>query len=132
MENLKIEATKSTPAIHFDAQNHLLEIAGESYPENAAKFYGPIFNWLEAFLPALNPKQQLIVNINVTYFNSSSSKALMNILGLLEEAQQAGKSIRVHWYYDPDNDIALECGEEFMEDCPFLDFQLLCLEQTAP
>ncbi len=38
MENLIIEATKSTPAVHFDAENHVFSIKGESYPENTAKF----------------------------------------------------------------------------------------------
>ncbi len=132
MENLKIEATKSTPAISFDAQKYLLEVQGESYPENAAKFYGPIYEWLIAFLPTLAPERRLVVDVNVTYFNSSSSKALMNFFGMLEDAQKQGKSVLVNWYYDPDNDTALECGEEFMEDCCDLNFQLMRLEAKYP
>jgi hypothetical protein len=125
MDNLIIEATKSSPAIRFNSMERVLEITGESYPENAAKFYAPVFAWLESFLPTLEPGYQLVVNLTITYFNSSSSKALMNFLGALETAQIEGKSIVVNWYYDPDNDTALECGEEFMEDCCDLNFVLI-------
>ena len=124
MEPLIMAETKSTPEVNFDSNNHVLEIKGESYPENAAKFYGPVFAWLEAYLPTLQPEQNLVVNVTISYFNSSSSKALMNFFGMLEDAQRAGKSILVNWYYDPDNDTAVECGEEFMEDCRDLNFRL--------
>ena len=38
MENLAIEATKQTPKVSFDAENHVLEFQGEYYPENMALF----------------------------------------------------------------------------------------------
>ena len=42
MEAIIIEATKSSPFIYIDPATHLIQIKGESYPENAAKFFGPI------------------------------------------------------------------------------------------
>ncbi len=58
MENLKCEATNSTPSIVFDAQNGILEIKGRSYPENAAKFYAPILNWVSSYLQS--PSTQVV------------------------------------------------------------------------
>ena len=50
MRELYIEKTKSTPEVRFDPQNNKLAINGQSYPENAFKFYEPIFTWLEEYL----------------------------------------------------------------------------------
>ena len=129
MEDLIIEATKSSPSIYFDYPRHTLTIKGESYPENAAKVYAPMFAWLEAYLEGLGD-EVVQVNLEITYFNSSSSKILMNFFDMLEDAAEAGKKIVVDWHYHEDNETALECGEEFMEDMSFVEFNLRELSET--
>jgi len=123
MENLIIEAAKSFPYIHFDPAENTLEIRGESYPENAAKAYAPMFAWLEEYLQGLQD-EVVRVDFEITYFNSSSSKILMNFFDMLENAAQDGKKIVVNWHYHEDNETALECGEEFMEDMELAEFNL--------
>ena len=124
MENLVIEATKSSPYIHFNAEKNILVIKGESYPEYAAKFYAPVFQWLESYLISMNP-DSIEVKLEVIYFNSSSSKILMNFFDRLETAAQNGKNITINWIYHEDNEAALECGEEFMEDLTTVSFNLV-------
>lgn len=124
METLEITATKSSPEIKFNAQDNTLSIIGESYPENTSQFYEPVFEWLEAYLEALND-QQVTFNMELIYFNSSSSKALMDIFDILEEASDDGKNITLNWIYDEENDAALEYGEEFAEDMETLTFNLV-------
>ena len=124
METLGIIATKSSPEINFNAQSNTLSIAGESYPENTAQFYEPVFEWLEAYLNQLN-EQPVIFNMELIYFNSSSSKVLMDIFDILEEASDDGKNITLNWIYDEENDAALEYGEEFAEDVETLTFNLV-------
>jgi len=124
MENLKIQATKSSPEIFFDAKSNILSMIGESYPENTAKFYEPVFSWMEEYISS-TIDQQIIFNIELIYFNSSSSKVLMDIFDILEIASKAGKKIKLNWIYDEDNDAALEYGEEFEEDIESLDFNLV-------
>ena len=124
METLEITATKSSPEIKFNAQDNTLSIVGESYPENTAQFYEPVLEWLEAYLDELND-QQVIFNMELIYFNSSSSKALMDIFDTLEEASDDGKNIILNWIYDEENDAALEYGEEFAEDIETLTFNLV-------
>lgn len=115
VERLLIEQTKSTPAIDFDAQNKIMAIRGESYPENAFKFYEPVLGWLNDFLSQVETDGTIQMNLNLPYFNTSSSKCLMMILEKLEEAHNLGKQIVVNWYYDRDNESELECAEEFKE-----------------
>jgi hypothetical protein len=124
MESLIIEATKSTPRVFFDPEANLLQISGESYPEHAAMFYTPIFTWLEAYL-ATPGRKRITVDLEILYFNSSSSKALMNFFERLEGAAAAGHQVLVKWRYRLGDEIALECGEELREDAPSLNFDFI-------
>lgn len=124
MENLVIAKTESTPEIHFDASTGNLALSGESYPENPSEFYTPVFDWIKAYLSD-DEAAPVTVNIEILYFNSSSSKALMNLFDLLDAAAEGGKNITVNWIYDVDNESSLEYGEEFKEDLDELTFNLV-------
>ena len=123
MEALVIEQTKSTPAIHFDPENNLLSIKGQSYPENSFKFYEPVFAWLDEYLTSVETQVTVRIYFHMPYINTSSSKCLMMLLEKLENAHQRGQAVSVRWYYDTENEMALECAEEFKEDLT-LPFQI--------
>lgn len=124
MENLEITASKSSPEIIFDGSNYTLSIVGESYPENTSQFYEPVYQWVDDCIDELGDKK-MVLNIELIYFNSSSSKVLMDIFDTLEDASDDGKDITVNWIYDEENDSALEYGEEFAEDMEALTFNLV-------
>ncbi len=124
MQTLQIEAGKSTPSIIFDANQDTLEIKGESYPENTASFYEPIFNWLHEYFD-ISKQKNIVVTVELLYFNSSSSKVLSDIFDLLEKCCDAQSSIIVNWRYHEENDMSLEYGEEFQEDYENLEFNLI-------
>ena len=130
MRELYIEKTKSTPEVRFDPQNNKLIIDGQSYPENAFKFYEPIFNWLDEYL--LNAEQEVILEIYyyMPYVNTSSSKCVMMLLEKLENAHKKGQKVAIRWYYDEENEMALECAEEFKEDLS-LPFYICTAESRA-
>ena len=127
MENVRIAATISSPEVRFDAAKHIVDITGESYPENTAEFYQPVLRILQEALQ--HPEQPFTVNLEIIYANSSSSKVLMDIFDMLDEAAANGKPVTVNWYYDPENETALEVGEEFREDLESLDFHLIAKEE---
>ena len=108
MESLVIEESRSSPTNRFDAGARRVSISGESYPENAAAFYAPVFAWLKAFLAELEPAAIVRVDLEVRYLNSSSIKVMLNFLDLLEQAAQDGTQVIVNWRYDPDNEAILE------------------------
>ena len=96
-----------------------------NYIENTAKFYDPVFTWIEKYLDALNPRN-IEVNLEIIYFNSSSFKVFMNNFQLLEEAAEEKKNnITINWRYDPENEMALEYGEELQEDLEAVQFNLV-------
>lgn len=124
MQPLIIEAKKDSPAIRFDPETRIFEIEGESYPENAASFYEPVFLWLEEFL-ARPDSGPTTLELRLTYLNSSSSKILLNLLDLFEKAAKNGTRLEVRWHYHKDNETLRECGEEFAEDLRALPFLLI-------
>ncbi|MBF0471484.1 MAG: DUF1987 domain-containing protein [Gammaproteobacteria bacterium] len=124
MSVLNIAATKSTPQIHFDDKQDLLEIQGESYPENTPNFYAPIFAWLEEYLQQVG-ERAVTMNLEINYFNSSSSKVLTDLFDRLDEACRSGTPIVVNWRYHEENDMALEYGEDFQEEVEEITFNLI-------
>lgn len=124
MEKLIIEATGSSPKITGDADAGLLEIKGESYPENTMAFYAPVFSWLETCLGRLE-NRKFTVDLGLVYFNSSSSKVLMDIFDMLDNAAKTGADVAINWIYDAEDEDTLEFGEEFKEDLEYLKFNLV-------
>ncbi len=125
MNNLDIPATSQTPVVCFNEETQSLNIVGECYPENISKFSSPIFSWLNNYLENLE-EQIFTVNIELIYFNSSSSKMLLDLFDRLETAvSEQQKNIIVNWIYDSENESALEYGEEFKEDLNDLTFNLV-------
>lgn len=114
LETLKVEQTTSTPAVDFDATTGLLVLNGESYPENSFDFFKPLLDWVEAFLAQTEGPVRL--RIGLTYMNTSSIKSMMDLLDLLEDAHAASREVTVTWFYDEENDRALEMAEEFREE----------------
>lgn len=115
MEQLVIEQTKSTPQVDFNAENKMLILKGESYPENSFKFYEPILQWLDDFFLQVVDDELIKLEICLPYINTSSSKCVLMLLEKFEEASDNGKNVVINWYYDIDNENELECAEDFKE-----------------
>ena len=124
MQDLKIKATKYTPEIDFNAAERILNITGKSYPENTFEHYRPIVAWVQEYLDSLQD-EKTVVNLELEYLNSSSSKAYFDLFEILDRAKSAGKAIEVNWIYDEENDIAEETGEDFVDDFENLNIQLV-------
>ena len=92
MEKMIINADAASPEINFDPDLAVLEISGESYPENALEFYKPVFKWLREFLNVTNKK--ITVNYKLIYFNTSSSKAILDMLDLFEEKHKKHNNVK--------------------------------------
>ncbi len=114
MENLELANTTSTPSVNFQAATGHLELNGESYPENSFDFYSPLLSWVRDFLDTSSVAVRF--KIGLTYMNTSSIKSMMDLLDLLEDAHTGGREVTVTWYYDEENDRALEMAEEFREE----------------
>jgi hypothetical protein len=121
MEPLFIAASPTSPEIDFRFEQRTLSIKGESYPENAAAFYGPVIARVQAWLDGCK-EAEITVNVSLAYFNSSSTKMLFTFFEALNNAAMAGNRVRLNWYHDEDDDTILEFGQELQDDFGALDF----------
>ena len=128
LHKLYIEKTKGTPEVVFDSEQNTLILRGQSYPENAFKFYQPIFEWVDQYLDQCN--SAILMEVKLSYINTSSSKCIMMLLEKLEEAFQKGADLTLNWYYDLENESELECAEEFQEDVKF-PFNIIPLQEEV-
>lgn len=126
MNNISIPATSCTPEVEFNFDSRILSLTGESYPENAAAFYRPLVTAVEAFVAkyAQNDGAAVALHVSLSYFNSSSTKMLFGLFGALNSGAIAGIETTLHWYYDPEDDISEEFGQELSLDFPAITFHL--------
>ncbi|MNQ59647.1 hypothetical protein D3C85_739050 [compost metagenome] len=129
MDKLQLEATKSTPEVQFDSGTGILTITGQSYPENAFKFYEPLFEWMDNYLARVQTSTVVTFKLQMPYINTSSMKCLMMLLEKLDDAFENGKHIQVVWQCAKDNESEIECAEEFMEDLR-LPFNILLVDEA--
>ena len=119
MEVIKIAGTEDTPTVILDAQNEIYEISGRSLPEDVASFYDPILGWLDEY--SKNPGKKTIFNFKLVYFNTASSKLLLDILMKLEEMHESGNEVLIKWHFPEDDEDMEEAGKEYSDivDVPF-------------
>lgn len=119
MNNILIEKTGNSPAIQADWAAGLLAMQGDSYPENSFEFFQPLIDWVEAYLHHL-PTHSLQLELELVYLNTSSIRALMDILDLLETAwTRTQAKVGVRWRYDSGNERVGDLAREFSEDWSF-------------
>ncbi|MEQ6290407.1 DUF1987 domain-containing protein [Vogesella sp. GCM10023246] len=124
MQNIFLAASSYSPEVNFDFANHRLALKGECYPENAAVFFEPIMHALHGYLASLD-HVHITVDVQLAYFNSASTKAILAIFERLNAAAVAGNYVTVNWHSDPDDDTIMEFGQEVADDNGALDVHLL-------
>jgi hypothetical protein len=119
METLIIKGTEDTPDVVFDIEKNIFEISGRSLPEDVVTFYQPVMEWLNEL--EKTPMDTFILDIKLDYFNTASSKLILDIFLKLDVLFSEGKDIKVRWYYSELDEDLGEAGEEYSElvDIPF-------------
>ncbi|MCK5169344.1 MAG: DUF1987 domain-containing protein [Bacteroidales bacterium] len=111
MESIALEGTPKTPTVNMDGGTGIVEIKGRSIPENSIEFYRPIVEWLEDY--SKEPQELTTVNIQLEYFNTSSSKCILDVFKKLEAIKKARNEVVINWYYEEDDEDMLEAGEDY-------------------
>jgi len=110
MEKLLYIQTENTPYVNFEI-NGFLEIKGKSIPENGYTFFKKIFDWIDEY--SKNPKSETILNIQLDYFNSATSKCLITIFKKLENIFNNNNNVMIRWFYKKDDEEIFEAGKDF-------------------
>ena len=121
MEIIQIEGKQDTPNVHLDKEKGIFELSGKSFPADVGVFYTKITDWLSEY--AENPNEKTVFIMKMDYFNTASSKVILDILYKLEDIKLDGHDVTIKWLYPDDDEDMMETGEEY-DEIVDVDFEL--------
>lgn len=113
MNPLVIESSSETPEIILDKKTNTFIFKGKSLPENPINFYDPILDWLDSYIS--DPNSNTEVDFKLVYFNTSSSKIILDVMKKFEVLKKSGYAVTINWHYREDDEEMLEAGEIYSE-----------------
>jgi len=124
---LERKKTTSTPYILVDEANNYMKMEGRCFHENAGVLFKEINNWLDGYL--LTDFETFTFDSNISYFNSSTTKLMFDILKKLDLSASAQKKVTVNWITHEANEVMAECGTDFKADMQNLRFNLITVKE---
>ncbi len=113
MNPLRINETSDTPEVNLDQSRGRFEFYGKSMPEDPNEFFTPIINWFKEYIT--KPNKETVLIFKMDYFNTASSKKILEILSVLLEIHKKKQTVIVNWHYRSNDDDMKETGETFSE-----------------
>ena len=119
LDKLLIYPSIDTPKVDLNAETGILAMEGKSFPPDVIQFYSKITTWIDDYIE--NPFEKTVVNLKLDYFNTASSKIILDILYKFEELHHNGNKVIINWHYPEDDEDMEETGIEYSEivDAPF-------------
>ena len=111
LEHLYAKGTLVTPLVDFDSESGLLLLRGVSMPEDMGRFYTPLLNWMRRYIET--PAATTIFRIEFSYFNTATSKVLLELFALCERLHESKHEVRIEWCYIPDDFDMIEAGDNY-------------------
>ncbi len=107
MDKLYIKKSddNGAPKVNFDHEHGICELEGNSYMESPQTFYSPLKKWITDY--SLNHNDPLQVKFKLTYYNTGSSRQILELLKIIQVLENTGNKISVYWYVN-EFDIDLE------------------------
>ena len=124
-DSVSIQGTSETPGIQLDKNEGLIKFSGRSMPEDAKNFYNPLKQWIDHY--SQHPKQGTQVVFAFEYFNTASSKMIMELIECVKKVQENDPDLRIEWHYMEDDDDMLEAGEDY-SDITGIEFEYFTYE----
>ena len=115
-DNLVIQGASDTfftPTINFNSETGICAISGESYLENTVEFYETLYLWLKEFFISGKPIEFVF---KLSYYNTSSNKAILQLMNLLKDYESSGHKVDAQWFYKSEDIEMMEEAEDYMLD----------------
>jgi hypothetical protein len=98
--------------ILLNTEEHLLQLSKRSVSPDPELIFNPLIDILNVYFDS---NETLICKIKLDYFNSSSSRSLLNLCKRLASQRKKGCKISVMWYHEKDDDDSREFGEDLQD-----------------
>ena len=123
---LERERTKTSPYVLINEEKKYMLFEGECYLEETVVFFKDINDWLEKFF--LTDFEEFTFDCAMAYFNSSTTKLMYNIFRFMDK-NTGDKNVVINWIVaDKDDEMLIECGEDFREEMENLEFNIVISE----
>lgn len=113
MSALYIPETDDSPKVILDREKNIFEISGQSIPEDVCAFFKPVLDWLRDY--SANPLPETTMDFKLSYFNTASSKLLLDIFMILAELPGSRQKVLINWHYPVYDEEMKEAGIEYSE-----------------
>lgn len=119
MDVISIKGTQETPEVLLDSSKGVFELSGKSLPEDVKEFYNPILKWFEEY--SKSPNKQTILKIKMDYFNTASSKMILELFEVVQKVHASGNETIIEWYYQEDDEDMQDAGQDYSDliEIPF-------------
>lgn len=124
MEKLSVAATDCLPAIEFSPDGKL-KMEGKSIPEDANRVFNPLIEFIDQL-----EVSEVVFDINLIYFNTASSKKIMEMLRHLD-ANSRIEQILVNWHFEEGDEDSVETAEIYEESLFRVDFRYIEYSEAA-
>ena len=126
IQKFQVEATSRTPKVNLDHETGKIEIKGRSIPENTIGFWGPVLDWLQQYTS--DPKSFTEAHFCLDYFNTSSTKCILDSLRALKRITDDKKgTLKVNWYYEDGDDDMYDAGVDFRGIVKISEFEIIMI-----
>ncbi len=126
-DKIELKAGQDTPGVLFDIEENKFLLTGRSFPADADTFYQQLIKWLDDYKNA-GPKEPIVFDVKMEYFNTASAKLLLDIFFKLEDISESGFSVIIRWFSLEEDEDMQEAGEEF-DEIVELDFDFIEYEE---
>jgi hypothetical protein len=100
-----------------------MKLEGRSFHENAIEYFREIIEWLDHFLTS--DFKTFTFDCAMDYFNSSTVKLLFNMIMKMDRYASSDNIIVINWMTVKNNEIMIECGEDFKEEISNVTFNMI-------
>ena len=118
MENFYIQGELGSyyiPNVDFNVESGVCTLSGKSYLEDTTQFYLPLLEWLDQYCTEVN--EPIEFNVRLSYYNTSSSRSILDIFDLLKLYEERGGRVNVNWFCrDIDMEVIQEEVDDYMEE----------------
>ncbi len=113
MQKYELKQSSKSPSIVLDPNKGEMFLGGRSIPDNALDLFGPMLDWASQYVE--NPQKTTKIVFNFEYYNTASSKSILEFLLIMNELQKKNCDVKVFWHYKEDDDDMYEEGEVYSD-----------------
>jgi hypothetical protein len=110
------------PKIIYDEMAGIVKIEGRSISSDAQIYFNDFLPYFEDCLK--RKPMDLILNLDLEYFNTTTSKLLMDFFNIAKSVEKEGFTVKVNWYFEEDDEDMEDAGGDY-ESLTKLDFNII-------